>query len=55
MVQRLKFKSTKFLKILWLLIRFNKIYTGSVFLSHPVQANNIPVWPETIEIELDWL
>ena len=37
MVQRLIFKSTKFCKILLMLIRFNKICMGSVFfLGHPV-------------------
>ena len=31
MVQRLIFKSTKFLEILFMLIRFNKICMGSLF------------------------
>ena len=35
-LQRLIFKSTKFLEILLILIRFHKIFIGFVFLGHPV-------------------
>ena len=58
MVQRLIFKLNKFLEILLMLIRFNKICTGSVFLGHSVSSKfslltNIHIYIVNLEPELE--
>jgi len=37
-IHRLKFKTCKLLEAYWIFVGFNTIFTGPVFLGHPVQA-----------------